>query len=631
VTSPDVMWTSIAEVMDAPPEARMPPGLFTHIAHRRVVMVLDNLEQLPGAAEVVADLLDAAPHLLVVATSRRPLHVLGEHEHPVPPLELPEGTDVEEASASGAVQMFVQHARMVRPGFAVTAENAADVVAVCRRLDGLPLAIELAAARVKLLSPHALLVRLDSALDIAAPGSRVASRQKTLRDTIGWSYDLLTPGQQEFFCRLGVFAGGADLDAINAVIAVENGADALDLVADLVDASLLTVSETAEGEPRIGMLETIHEFAYGELAKTNDGPVIGRRHAEYYLGFAERLSPQLQSPQVSATTRELEAEHDNFRQALAWSMEADQAGAADQGRVRMGLRLCAALRLFWAFSGYFREGEDWFRQIIQRAGEADSLDLAHALTELSQILNLNGNFEGARANASAAVGMCRRLPLDIELARALSGLGGFEIQGGDPSAARPLVEEALNICRAIGDSTDLHFQLVTLAWLEESEKHYEVSLALQREAFDIVRQAGNISLTAIRQNQIADTLRRMGRLQEAVALIQDNIPAAVQLNHPALLMWTCDAYAAILAELHDYSAAIRLLGTADALHERHGVPRDSEELADISQSFAKARAAIPPETWDQLYATGLKTSPEKALTAVLASDSARQTAAAQGV
>ncbi len=244
VSTVEVMWTSIAEVLDVPPEDRVPPSLFSYLAHRSALLVLDNLEQLSGADGVVADLLEAAPKVSVIATSRRPLHVSGEHEHPVPPLELPDDADLAGASTSAAVQLFVQRARMVRPSFALTVDNAADVVAVCTRLDGLPLAIELAAARSKLLSPHALLARLDKVLDIAASGSQGSSRQQTMRNTIAWSYDLLTPQQQVFFRRLGVFAGGADLDAIAAVTTTENGTggdDPLDLVADLVDASLITV------------------------------------------------------------------------------------------------------------------------------------------------------------------------------------------------------------------------------------------------------------------------------------------------------------------------------------------------------------------------------------------------------
>ena len=208
VTSADVMWTSIAEVLDVPSEGRMPPGFFDYVAHRSALFVLDNLEQLPEADDVVAQLLAAAPQVTVIASSRRALSVPAEHRHPVPPLALPEDSTLADAERSGAVPLFVQQARSMRPDFLLTVTNVAEVVAICRRLDGLPLAIELAAARMRLLSPKALLGRLDQALDIASPSKQGPSRQKTLRDTIAWSYELLTPAQQAFFRRLGVFAGG---------------------------------------------------------------------------------------------------------------------------------------------------------------------------------------------------------------------------------------------------------------------------------------------------------------------------------------------------------------------------------------------------------------------------------------
>jgi len=261
---------------------------------------LDNLEQFTSADAVVAELLTQAPQVVVIATSRRPLHVPAEHEHAVPPLELPTEEGLDAARRSGAVQLFLQQACKVRSNFKLTADNAADVAAVSRRLDGLPLAVELAAARSKLLSPRALLSRLDKALDMAAGGSQVPSRQKTLRDTIGWSYDLLTPELQVFCRRLGVFSGGADLYAISAVTSNQDepdSADAFTLVADLVDASLVTVTETPDGEPRIGMLETVRAYGLDRLTASGELDAIRERHAHHYLGVAERLRPLMDGEQ----------------------------------------------------------------------------------------------------------------------------------------------------------------------------------------------------------------------------------------------------------------------------------------------------------------------------------------------
>ena len=327
VRDAEVMWKTIADSLDVTGDGPAEQAVTGYLADRRVLLVLDNLEQLDGAAGVVAGLLAAAPALVVLATSRRPLHLPGEQELPVPPLQVPREASVEDAAASAAVRLFVQQAGMARPGFAVTEGNAADIAAICGRLDGLPLAIELAASRVKLLAPRALLARLGRSLDLAAADVGQPSRQQTLRNTIAWSYDLLAPDLAGAFRRAGVFAGGCDLDALAAVAAAGpgpgGGADPLELAAGLHDVSLITVTDGADGEPRVGMLETIREYALERLEQAGDLDDARRRHAEYYAGVAERADEQLRGsgPAHLAALDRLEAEHDNLRAALAWSLE----------------------------------------------------------------------------------------------------------------------------------------------------------------------------------------------------------------------------------------------------------------------------------------------------------------------
>jgi predicted ATPase/class 3 adenylate cyclase len=337
VTTADLMWKAIAEVLDVPPEQRTPEGLFEHAAHYSALFVLDNLEQFPDADQAVAHLLNMAAEIVVIATSRRPLHVAGEREHPVPPLELAAGTDAQAASASGAVQMFVEHARMVHPGFELTEDNVADVVELCRRLDGLPLAIELVAARIKLLTPTALLARFDKALDIAARSSQAPTRQKTLREAIGWSHDLLSPVQRTFFRRLGVFVGGADLEAITAVNAdILDSADPLDLVADLVDASLATITGGVGGEPRISVLQIIRAYALDELTASGELDSIRMRHAQHYLELVQELSLLLHGEHYPVARMRFEIDHDNIRAALAWAVEPNEA--ADRNELQLAMQ-----------------------------------------------------------------------------------------------------------------------------------------------------------------------------------------------------------------------------------------------------------------------------------------------------
>ena len=283
--TPEAMRRAIAEGLDISAETPTSAALEAHLEHRHALLVLDNLEQVEAADAVVSELLASAPSVSVVATSRRPLHVSGEYEHAVPPLELPDGDEVDLVTASGAAQLFAQQARRIRSDFAITASNAADVADVCRRLDGLPLALELAASRIRLFSPRAILGRFSTALDLRAETASSPDRQKSLRDTIAWSHDLLSPEQQILFRRLGVFAAGAEIDAVTAVASVD-GTDVLDLIAGLLDASLLTVAEAADGEPRIGMLETIRAYSLEQLVLAGElderanttGPSLHRSH-----------------------------------------------------------------------------------------------------------------------------------------------------------------------------------------------------------------------------------------------------------------------------------------------------------------------------------------------------------------
>jgi predicted ATPase/class 3 adenylate cyclase len=283
VRDADGMWKTLADDLDA--DGDEPAAVLEHLRDRRMLLVLDNLEQLDGAAEVAAALLAAAPGLVVLATSRGPLHVQGEHEFPVPALEVPRNAGLDAVTVCAAARLFAQQAGLVRPGFDITADNAADVAAICRRLDGLPLAIELAAARVRLLAPRALLARLGRSLDLATAEAGRPLRQQTLRNIVAWSYDLLSPRAAEVFRRMSIFAGGCDLDALAAVAGKPEPLEAL---AELHDVGLITVTEDADGEPRLGMLETIREYALERLQADDDPDGARRRRAEYYAGVADR-------------------------------------------------------------------------------------------------------------------------------------------------------------------------------------------------------------------------------------------------------------------------------------------------------------------------------------------------------
>jgi predicted ATPase/class 3 adenylate cyclase len=606
VTTAEPMWTSIAEVLDVPPEGRIPPGFFAHVAHRSALFVLDNLEQLAGADTVVADLLNEAPQVVVIATSRRPLHLPAEHEHAVPPLQLPDDGSLSDAQRSGAVRLFVEHACKVKATFRLTAANAADVVAVCRRLDGLPLAIELAAARVKLLSPAALVARLDKALDLSASGNLVLTRQKTLRDTIGWSYDLLTPVQQTFFRALGVFAGGADLDAVEAVCGdIAGTTDSFDLAADLVDASLLNIGEGADGEPRVTMLDTVRAYARDQLASAGELDRVMERHVLHYMNVTEGWGPLVNGDsRLEAETR-LETEHDNIREALKWTLRHDRLGDLPEGGVA-GLRLSSAMTPFWVAKGYFSEGRRWLSETVEHAATSPSPELARCLTLLAVMVSILGDLDGARRSATRSVDVSRHLGRDGTglLVSALTTLAGVEAELGETARARSLFEEALAVTRNTDDPLHLARLLGDFGLFEAREHNYERALELSSAAVDLDVTSGNAAYALTSRHNVACTLRQMGRLDQAEERMREEIPEFLEFNDPGMLIFLAEDYAAVLAERGGHRRAVELLGAADAFNERLGTTRSPGQQADIEQPFAKARAALPAQEWTEAYEEG---------------------------
>jgi predicted ATPase/class 3 adenylate cyclase len=597
VTTEDVMWTSLAETLDAPPEARTPRGFVEHVAHHYALFVLDNLEQIDGADNVVARLLEAAPQVVVIATSRRPLHIPAEHEHPVPALELPQSPGLVATKASGAAQLFVQHARKVRPGFQLTETNAADVTEVCRRLDGLPLAIELAAARSKLLTPAALLTRLDKALDIAASGRQGPARQKTLRDTIGWSYDLLTTQQQAFFRRLGVFAGGADLDGVTAVTGdVLDGADPLDLVAELVDASLAMIAEGIDGGPRVDLLGTIRAYAHQQLQATDEIDDAGLRHATHYLTRAQRLQLMAASQYLEARIL-AELDLDNFREAMSWALSQQNASGEGKRGLSLCLELSARLGWLWASSGYVAEGRRWCESAIEHAHGTQSPELARCMGELGYLLALQGHTHSALRVAADAVQISRTMGDEDTLIEALPKLGSAQMSVDDLNSARRTFEEVLTLLGPTGAPGRRLSGLANLAIIEHMQHRYDRSEKLWEQALSIGQRLGNIhQMTDIRVNMVS-LLDRTGRvaeaLQQARALVADVLP----LQDPGLTTDLADVYVDILVQLGEPERAAQLFGAALATRERDQIPHVAHQEAEIAQTIAAAQQLISPDEW----------------------------------
>jgi len=477
---PDGVWLVPLATLSDPalvPEAiatalgvRQAPGeqvlsrLTEHLRSRHTLLVLDNLEQLVDAAPMIGRLIEEAPRLVVLATSREPLRLRAERELPIAPLPVPTGgapISPEEALASPAVQLFVERAKAVKPGFVLDASNVAEVVAICRRLDGLPLAIELAAARVRILTPAALLARLDQRLAILTGGARdLPARQQTLRATIEWSHDLLEPPERALFARLGVFAGGCSFEAAEAICGAAGGLeiDLFDGVASLVQKSLLRQVEGPGGEARFTMLQTILEFAQERFRELPEAAELRRVHAETFLDLAEAADWSDPSREVDFLDR-LEADHANLRLSVDTYQGQGEEGVAER------LRLVSALAYFWWVRGHLTEGRQMIDRALAAPGAGDPQDRAGALSGAALLAESQGDLEQAEGLHTEALELCRQAGDANGIARALSDLGMIARQRGDLETARSRHKEALEAWRSAGDAAGIATAILDLAGL----------------------------------------------------------------------------------------------------------------------------------------------------------------------
>ena len=455
ITQPELVAAEIGRAIALPERGGRTAmeRLVDFIGERRMLLVLDNFEQVMGAATSVSELLASCPSLTILTSSRSALRISGEQEYPVPPLALPDlerlpGHD--ELSQYDAVALFIERARAVRPDFMVTNDNAPAVAEICVRLDGLPLAIELAAARIRILSPQAMLGRIERRLALVAGGARdLPARQQTLRGAIAWSHDMLDEADRALFAGLSVFVGGAALDAIERVCGDLLNGEALDALAGLVDKSLLRQREGPEYEPRFEMLETIREFALEQATERNELDALRQRHADHYLEVATLAGSQVMGSAKRSWLDRLEADHENLRAALGWALETDRAETA--------LRMTAALWRFWQMRGHLGEGRDGVTAALALPHAAEHpAARADALSALAGLAYWQGDSVAARAAYDEEIALRRELGDRAGEAEALYGASftwsiGELAEDRNADAAAALIEQAIPIFRDLGD------------------------------------------------------------------------------------------------------------------------------------------------------------------------------------
>jgi predicted ATPase/DNA-binding CsgD family transcriptional regulator len=524
----------------------------------RMLLILDNFEHLLPAATQVSELLAAAPQLKVLATSREPLHLYGEQEYAVPPLELPdpEHLDPQALASCESTALFMQQARAVRSDFTLTTDNALDVAKICVRLEGLPLAIELAAARIKLLTPRALLARLASRLDTLRGGAHdLPARQQTLHNTIEWSYNLLNEGEKRLFARLAVFRGGCSLEAIETVCAAGLPIDVFDGLASLVNKSLIQQRELPGGEPRFVMLETLHEYAWERLGEAGLQAEIGGGHSRYYLDLIAHCEAACYGPEPQTAVAFIRRELDNIRQAWQWASE---WAAADPGLLAALDAAADGLAAFYEVTSQFEEGQGMFARAIEAiaGGQAVEQATCHLLARVAEFAEWRGELEQASTTAIQVMELAERLGLPRYRADGLRTLGILKRDMGAPEQAILHLKEAIGMYRSLGAKRPMAVTYDWLGLISSDLGRLEEAMPALQEAAALYAEAGNERGMVFNKGMTAIVLSVMGRLEESAVYQRDVLARYQKLGYLLGEERTANNLGLLLLELGEYEEAL---------------------------------------------------------------------------
>ncbi len=621
-----------------------------------MLLLLDNFEHLIEAAPMVAGLLAMGPNLKVLVTSRSALHVYGEHEFPVPPLGLPDSRSklpVDILSQYPAIALFSQRAVAARPDFELNPENVSAVIEICTRLDGLPLAIELAAARIKVLSPSSMLARLASRLQLLTGGAKdLPHRQQTLRAAMDWSYDLLTSAEQKLFRRLSVFAGGCNLEGVEAVCDTKGDLDLdlLDGMASMVDKSLLQQFEQGNGESRFSMLETIREYALEKLQESGEESQTKRAHAAYCLVLAEEEAAGRSGTEVADWLERLTSEHDNFGAALEWLIQT--------GDTEWGLRLGSALFRFWEMREHHTEGRDSLGKLLSLPTAAvrtkararalfaagvlaveqgdyaaadvhitESLEIARQFSDKQGVavclnaLAVNARDRGdvlvARSLFEDSLVVWRELGDPETIARALSNLANVVKLQGDYIRARSLYEECLSIFRTMGDRTGIAWSTNYEGDVARDQGDFVAARVLYQQALASFRELGDRWGVAGTLADLGNLGRDQGDYSAAHLLYGESISIFRDLEHKRGIARLLECFACSAAVQLQAERALRLAGAAAALRKNIGAPLTPAEQAKLEEAMDRPRQALTNSAGATAWLEGWAMPVEKAVEEVL--------------
>lgn len=601
VHDPDLVLPSIATNLDLKESLgqNVAVGLAAYLQRRSLLLVLDNFEQIVEATPQIYHLLRSAEKLSILVTSRVPLHLLGEHEFPVMPLSLPASLDWAETAdyrRYPALVLFVEQAKAMKPDFALTPENQSVVVEICRRLDGLPLAIELAAARIKFLPPAALLAQLATSLSLSTPNRSITDRQRTLRGAIEWSFNLLEENEQRLFAHLGVFSGPFTLAAVNGIHHPAPGETLLEMMLTLVDKNMVQLVETAVpiGASSFSLLLTLREYAQEQLALGGELDRVRADHAHFYLSLAQEAAANYQGPDLSLWLHRLETAHDNFRNALSWNIE-------QPDRMGNGLTLAVALTQFWQIRNHLAEGRRWFDRILPNAtavsaalqaeahhaagvlayyyqdyaaAEASlhtSLDLLTSLGSLDNAaaaatLNLLGNVAWARETYKVAAGyyeqslpIYQRLDNRQQIAKTLHNLGLVEQYQANYEIGRQYYLKSLAIDRSVGDQLGILVNLNSLGTLSQELADYPAAQSYLLESLALAQEIDNKVQVAMILGNLGNVAVPEGRLAEAREFYETGLALATEAESPNFIAMNSFGLGILAMLANDDTTALPLL------------------------------------------------------------------------
>ncbi len=626
---------------------------------RQMLLVIDNFEQVVASAPLVSELLNVSRHLKVLITSREPLRITGEHEFPVSPLSVPtrgQPLSLDVVVQYPAVELFLERASAVKPDFTLTPENAEAVVEICSRLDGLPLAIELAAARIKVLPPRALLTRLENRLKLLAGGARdLPSRQQTMRGAIAWSYDLLDEKEQKLFRRLSVFVGGCDLQAVEKVCNCfgDLEIDALDGVTSLVDKSLLQQTEFADGEPRFMMLETITEFGLEQLAASGKADELRKCHTDFFVRLAEEGETELLGAQQEVWLDRFEIEHGNLRTATEWAEQNRQAETA--------LRLAGAMWRFWEMRGYLAEGREVLRKLLATEETPETVKARlKALYAAGILADSQCDYSTARNHFDQKLALHRKLGDKWGVANSINNLGIVALRQHDYVGARTLYEESLNLWRELGNERAVALALGNLGNVADLTGDYLAADAFYNEGLELFKNMQDERGVALSLHHMGDVARHQSDYKRARSLYDQSLrllmalrdkramahlftdmgnmagergeyDEARHLHEESMVIFSelgdvrgianlFDATAQISAGRGRLERALRLAGAATKLREDFSAPLPPDEQAQLKQSLTLVRQKLGEPASEVAWQEGRAMPTEKAIQYALASD-----------